>query len=510
MFKQYNIYSVPIISFGLYIMYYVFGVNNNYLYPKFDKLNILINSLYLLIIVFLINLIISYTLNKVSKKISTLINIIILSYLSFLTLSFLLKFAGFNYAYFFYLKTEGVISVKYLYFFIVLFFFLILILFGKKFRINYSRFLFYLIIFLSSFTLIRLLDIDIDKNYSNDYKNYIPESENLNVENFSNKKAVLLIFDEFDFGVLEKNLELLPVLKNLSLSSFYHKNFYSNRKDTLDSIPEILSGKYNLGTSFKDGDLYFKTKENKKIKFNEKNSIFGDVKEKNLQSEIYGEYHPYCKIFKVRKCYDVFNFKLHKSDLFEAIHILTIQLYLNSILTIDSYKLIEFLRDKYYILINKSEIKNVIEKKYESGDIITEESAVMFNNSKNFVSSDSDFVYIHYPYPHLGTEVYFEEGDYRNNLDKYVVNLILVNNTLDNILNTLKSKDGVLIIITTDHWLRKGEEINKTVFISKIIGDKNSFIGLKKNDTTKIRELINNYFSNLINTNEDIYNFFEK
>ena len=61
--------------------------------------------------------------------------------------------------------------------------------------------------------------------------------------------------------------------------------------------------------------------ENQKINFNKKNSIFEDLDKRNLKSSIFGEYHPYCRVFNIHTCYDKLNFKKETVGFFKSIEI---------------------------------------------------------------------------------------------------------------------------------------------------------------------------------------------
>ena len=142
----------------------------------------------------------------------------------------------------------------------------------------------------------------------------------------------------------------------------------------------------------------------------------------------------------------------------------------------------------------------------------------MYDNSNNFINSDTDIIFIHYPYPKISDKLnadnIIEIKDENQNLNKYEKNLLIVDSTIQNIFYDLLDYKGSLMIITTDHWLRDkklmiNDEI-KIVFLSKIIGDNEYFEDLNINYSKNIKKLITMYNKDMITSNYDINKFFIK
>jgi len=359
----------------------------------------------------------------------------------------------------------------------------------KIFKIN--KFIFILLIIFNIFSLYRTYVIYIlydNQNYEiSDYKNFQVNSAN----NFkSNKKVFILLFDEFDQSIFNKNFEKFNNIKKFYNSSYVNKKFYSPAKFTLDSVPAILTGNSSQKTIFKNGKLFVKNLENEIIHFNHDNSLFNID---NISYSIFGFYHPYCKIFKVETCYDKFHFAKQKISLKNSINILLNITYVDKLININ------LLIDKFF---NKK-IKTSTENNF---------SKFMIENSLNFLKSNNDIIYIHYPFPHLPLKkniINFEKkseilSDYEKNLFLVDYTFLLINKFLD------MNQDSLLIVLS-DHWYREISEKKAlpNVFFSKIIGDNNYIEDNKENNSSNVKGLIKMFFDSRIKSNNDINNYFK-
>ena len=129
------------------------------------------------------------------------------------------------------------------------------------------------------------------------YKNYKPYEQNKIIKNDQKK---LFILDELDYCLafdanLQNNSEFLDLYKIQNISkSHICKKSRSNIVGS-NSILNILSPKFKLNET----DLFMKNfrKDNFKT-YNNKENIFSYLREKKKFISLYGQFHPYCSIFK--------------------------------------------------------------------------------------------------------------------------------------------------------------------------------------------------------------------
>lgn len=508
-----EVYILPLLACSMHLSFHLFGVNNFYSYPIYDKISIFLISIYIFITFFFISQFLYLVLYKFPNKYFIFFNTFVTSAFAFLTITILLSFADINHG--FILETTlGDKIQKILYLFVFIFLFIIILLTNKKKTFNFYRFLFYLLIIINILFYFRLYNLEIHRNTDNDYENFT----NVHQSVYKKKKVFLIIFDELDYQVLENNLDNFPTIKKFVNTSFYHKNFHSNHNNTLKSIPEILTGTKIPELKFDKGKLVYENQKGKYVYFDNENSIFGDLDQRNLRSDIYGMYHPYCKTFIVQECYDVSNFSIAKSSFLISLQNVFNQFYL-PFFGIDTNRI----RIKLIHFINKffKKDKNIQNKKsseliFQNINFLSELSYYQFKYTRDFIQSSGDFVYIHYTYPHTPAQILpnNEIGDKLN--DGYLLNLLLVEKTLKTITSSLDTtkNNQILLIITTDHWLREAydEKLGnqKIFFASKITGDNYNYSINLKQDLTSVKNLILNFFDNKINNNKDILNYFLK
>ena len=268
---------------------------------------------------------------------------------------------------------------------------------------------------------------------------------------------------------------------------YVNKKFYSPAKFTLDSIPAILTGNSSKRTIVKNGKLFVKNHENDIIQFNHENSLFNID---NTSYSIFAYYHPYCKFFEAKPCHDKFHFVKNNINLINSIKILLDVTYINRINSIN-------------LLLNKFFYNEI-----ETSDF----SKFMIENSLNFLKSNNDIIYIHYPFPHLPLKKNIIDFDERNEtLSDYEKNLFLVDYTFQLINKFLENNQDSLLVVLSDHWHKDISEKKAlpTVFFSKIIGDDTYIEDDKENNSSNLKGLIKKFFKNEINSNYDIKKYFE-
>ena len=491
--KNEKIISINLILsfFGIYLSFFYFGLNQ-YNYPPFFFSEIIKSSIFLSIIVSSPLILILFIILKFSnfKKIfiSTIIGL-----MSFLVFHYIIRFSDINYYYIFlYISDDKNLPIKVIFYFfpfIILFLYSLKLNEEKIFKIN-KFFLILLIIFniLSLYRTYVIYVLNDKKSYEiSDYKNFqVNSSDNF----YYNKRVFILLFDEFDQSIFDKNFVKLNNIKKFYNTSYVNKKFFSPAKYTIDSIPAILTGNSTQKTIIKNGKLFIKNLDNQIVQFNHNNSLFNIS---NIGYSIFGYYHPYCKFFETKTCYDKFYFKKQKISFKNSIDILFNITYIDRLINIS-------------LLVNKffnKEIQSSIEKNF---------SKFMIENSLNFLKSNNDIIYIHYPFPHPPLKndiINFEENN--EMLSDYEKNLLLVDYTFLLINKFLEMNKDSLLIVLSDHWHKDISEKKAlpSVFFSKIIGDNTFIEDTKENNSSNLKGLIKTFFEGEIKSNYDIENYFK-
>ena len=494
------ILTLPLACLGIYLSYFYFGWAS-FFYFKYDLVSILASSLNLSILIGLLNLICIFIIQKINYKLLYFYKGLLFSSIIHFIFHFIFRFSDLRYKDVIINFFESNNIFLQILFFSLPFFIGIFIYFFTKTNISeIYKFLLILILILLSLSLIRyknIYDLEQDNkiNYlKNDYKNL----KNINeVKNHPNKKKVFfLLFDEFDNEYLQKNLDYLPTLKELISKSFIHQQFYTPAEFTIDSIPAIFMGSSIKKTLIKYGKLSIVNLENQEIKFNKKNSIFGDLDKRNLKSSIFGVKLPYCRVFNIHTCYDKLNFKKETVGFFKSIEIFLHITYISRLYNLRAQ-------------ISKDETK------YKEDYIKI--SKLMFENSSNFINTNTDFIYIHYLFPHSPgiSDQFIDLTNFKAQLSDYEKNFFIVEKTISKIITDLQKYQGSLLIVTSDHWYKARTMHRETnipfpaVFFAKIIGDDQFLTSNKPNNASGIKKLVIDFFDQKISKNIDIKSYFD-
>jgi len=483
--------------FGIYISFFSFGWVP-YFYPTFFFFDI-IKSGILVSTALGIPLILSlFIISKFFNSLKKIFISLFVALLSTIVFHYLIRFSDINYFHFMssifdYKNTSFKIILGILPF-IILFLFSIFLKKEKIFNLN--RFILILLIILNIFSLYRNYEIfvndDIDYRIS-DYENF-----QVNLDGTKkNQKVFILLFDEFDQFIFNKNYEKFTNIKKFYETSYVNKNLYSPAKFTMDSIPAILTGNSTKRTIIKNGNLYFQNLKNEQIQFNHENSLFNID---NISYSIFGFYHPYCKILKAQTCYDKYGFKKSKINFKTSLD------YFSRTLFIDRLINVKPILDRFF---KDDQDLSKQDKSLEFDHLF---SKFMMENSLNFLKSNNDIIYVHYPYPHPPFKKNIIKLEKKNEtLSNYEKNLFLVDHTFSLIEKFLNDYEESLLIVLSDHW-HKDVSLNKalpTVFFSKIIGDNNYIEDNRENNTSNVKGLIKMFFEDKINSNLDINNYFK-
>lgn len=122
------------------------------------------------------------------------------------------------------------------------------------------------------------------------------------------RQVVWIIMDELDYDQTlgmpaDAQNPPMPNLVRLASLGVSATDAYPPAKDTVASIPALLTG-YNLrGLDFENVQLFLETREEGRHLFQESDSIFGRLPEGPGSAAILGYYQPYCTLFpSVRPC----------------------------------------------------------------------------------------------------------------------------------------------------------------------------------------------------------------
>jgi len=496
--KYYLIINLSLASIGIYFSYFYFG-EKSFFYSIYNFSDILKYGFLLCISIIFVYVVIHVLIqNLIKSKLPLIFEALIFSLIIYLTYHFLIRFSDLSY----YEIYRNIFSDKnpitqiifyfYPFFISLIFFFNINIEIKNK----ISKFLLIVLIIINSLSIYRIFQIYINNDYSlkNDYVTYNKENR---INSSFKKKVIFLVFDEFDQKYYEKYSDKLTNLKELELTSYSNNNFYTPANYTRESIPAILTGNSIRKVIIKNKELSFINLDNNKVDLNFENSIFNDFTKRNLTSSIYaGYYIPYCRIFKVKNCYDRIDFQNTSFGLKDAFNFFLEVTFFEKILD----KVLSL--DKEYL--DPLSTNNLAE--------------FMVNNSENFINTNTNLVYIHYsipPLPIQGNNLILDIAD-SDNFTEYEKNLFLVDLTIKKIQSTLSLYKDSLLIVTSDHWFRQSsfENYSNTkpypvFFASKIIGDNNNISENDSKNSSSLKKLIIDYLDGNVNNNNDIALFFQ-
>ena len=501
----------PLIGLGFYWIHFVFGWSSFFLIDNYRG-SIFINGLYIFIFLLVSQtifflLLLNFKITKIFYD--YVLHSFIFGYLFF----FIIKFADINLHTL--LKKFSVDPLNKIYFYIFPFILSFMLFYylknNKKKWLNYLMTLILVFISLTALRLFYSTQPDFKLGKNNFYESFIKSKKFEGDNSILKKKVIILIFDEFDYEHLIKNLDQFPMLSQFIQKSFFHKNFYSPAKYTSQSMSSIITGKQVKAINFFSGDLVLQDVNNKKILIKTKNTIFEDIKKRRLSSSIFGNFYPYCSKLNVKQCYDTLNENEIKLDFNRSLKILLTQLYIKNFYNLDKY--INFLFKNNYDL-NKSYYYN------NKISITDPMSSQMINLTDEFFNTSSNLVFVHYPFPHLDKKIIIKDKSIKLK-SNYEKNLYLIELTIKKINKNLDNNINSLLVITSDHWFRNNDfskKIKKNTknkshripLIAKIIGDESYFDSEFEGNSVTLRDLTNFYFDGKIKSNKSIKSFFDE
>ena len=268
----------------------------------------------------------------------------------------------------------------------------------------------------------------------------------------------------------------------------------------------------------KKGKIEMQGKNQKFIKFEKENTIFGRLEKNNIEYEVYSSLIDYCSILGLENC-KAPKYKLSKNSdsIFYGIK--------------SSYPIIS--QFKYFLNIIKK--KKTIETEILNADIdlfkykekldklndIDGFGIMTFSDIENFINSNKSLLFAHLRIPKEPANQVRKilnlnlKKDHQINLDEYLLNLKYTDYTIKRIFDSIKklsTKDEIIIILMSDHHykLYKGSaKKNKVLQLIKILNS-NEKLNIKvKTNTIHTQELLHKYLVGKINNINDIENFYK-
>jgi len=362
-----------------------------------------------------------------------------------------------------------------------------------------------LVTFLSYYGLIILI-IQIYNVFTSDQLISHSKIKNFNTKNMSTdypkKRAVILVFDEFDYSTFEKSDELRGgSIDKLKENSIFFQNAYAPGRDTINSMTSILIGHNGSGElRYNRSDFYFYKKDHfiKKIDFS--NSFF-EFSQNKKTALLHTSLINYCHYLKqITTCYDDTN-NLNQRNFTK--YFIGIENSISILKTI-SNNLLKNEKEK----TDKKEINKVTKDLSYLNNIQSFDN--FLGNSLNIIeNNDHDIVLIHFPLPHY--PAFYAKKKYNivretNFEQDYLINFRLLDEIVSNIMNMINNspKDQEnLLILTSDHGNRLYEEYlgepRKVPLIFKLSTDENNVVIEKNSSNYHIKKIVKDFFKNDIN-----------
>jgi hypothetical protein len=305
------------------------------------------------------------------------------------------------------------------------------------------------------------------------------------------RRAVWVIFDETDFNRVfnqdPKAKVSLPNVTRLSQIGVTARKANSPAGATIYSIPALLTGAPAAGEGVRfDGaaTLSLEQKMGPPIPFDEPNSVFGIIKKEGGSASILGFYHPYCRLFKVAHC-DSFSWPGVGG----------------------------------WAAALKSNLPDSVSSA-DSWDNITESQLALI---PEYLGRDDELIYLHLNFPH-------PPADYADRLlhlphspdpsIEYTHNLLLVDRVLGQIMDTLQKRSSshdLLLVVSTDHWLRnrwfkanEAETSRPIPFFAWHVGDPTGQVLQQPISTVHTAAMILDYLRGNISTQAEIADWWKK
>jgi hypothetical protein len=299
------------------------------------------------------------------------------------------------------------------------------------------------------------------------------------------RQVVWIIMDELDYnetfgmrgGPAAAQMPNLARFARLGVSA---TNAYSPAKDTVASIPALISGHALKGLEFKNTDLWLKTNSGLRL-FQQSDSIFGRLPQGPQSAAILGFYHPYCHLFPAVAPCDALTF-------FGQPAMATARWLPDSV---------EFLPGALF-------------RTFEPMYRITEDTIREFPQYLNLANKSLIYVHVNLPHP---------PGDYVQRVEhlakvgedaeSYRRNLRLVDQLIGEALSTLDARpheQDILLIVSADHWHRASSPLTpqRIPWVAWHVGETKAIAIDEQISTVHTADLVLGFLRGDIDTQEQI------
>lgn len=261
------------------------------------------------------------------------------------------------------------------------------------------------------------------------------------------RQVVWIIFDELDFNRTLGRADALgdpplPNLDALSRRAVSASQAYSPARDTIASLPALLTGYSLFGLYFdQEGRLWLNTRANGFRPFEQSDSVFGRLPGGPQSAAVLGYYHPYCRTFpSVDPClaFPVANV----GRWFDALLFFGRQ-------TIATARWLPGMGQRL-----PGGVLDAFDPMYR----ITHETLRQFGHF--LALRDKSLVFIHVNLPHLPADYAQRVLRLRKAASDgaaYSHNLVLVDQLVGLVVSDLRGRvaqNDTLLIVSTDHWFR--------------------------------------------------------
>lgn len=306
------------------------------------------------------------------------------------------------------------------------------------------------------------------------------------------RRVVWVIFDETDFEFVYGGKDVdHPKLENferLKRIAVFAEHANSPASATLYSIPALLTGVPIDGVTIGASATLAMHADLGEMPFAEGTSIFGALAEQGLGASVLGFFHPYCKLFSLQRC-----------DSF-------------------AWPNTGGLTDALWVNIPSS-IAGKLGHSDGWGRVTRDELALL----PQYLAREDALTFVHLNMPHLPAvfaDAQLNVAASADPLTEYSRNLALADQTLGVILRELEKQPAtreVLLIVSTDHWLRNRWYRPSTPEVSRPIplliwkvGDTQGTELEEPVSTIHTAAMILDYLSGEVSTQADIVSWWQR
>jgi hypothetical protein len=218
------------------------------------------------------------------------------------------------------------------------------------------------------------------------------------------------------------------------------------------------------------------------VPFDEATSIFGALSAEGRGASVLGFYHPYCKLFRLQRC--------------------------------DSFTFPEPGGWDSALLANVPDFIASKIRSADNWDAITRDSLRLL---PEYLMRDDSLTFVHLNVPHLPAfyaDALNHETPSSNPLTEYSRNLMLADRILGDIIEDLSkqvSSHEILLVVSTDHWLRNGwyrpsvQDTSQPVpLIMWMVGETSGFVLNQPLSTVHTAAMILDYLHGNLRSQADI------